>query len=147
MPGTNHSMETGFLDPLPNLLRPAAADLLQYYRLKQLIEMRKEGPYPELTQRFQLTTAQWFRALDAVILTKVTYFDLFPEIKTEHIKLLLKAIGLAMNEPGITINELLKRSENRYLYFEEWLKKLVEINRVKIALAQQGRATQKNQVG
>lgn len=139
MPGTNHTMETGFLDPLPNMLRPAASDLLQYYRLKQLIEMRKEGPYPEVTQRFQLSTAQWFRALDAVILTKVTYFELFPEMKTEHIKLLLKAIGLAMNEPGITISELLKRSENRYMYFEEWLHKLVEVNRIKIALAQQNR--------
>lgn len=141
MPGTNHSMETGFLDPLPNLLRPAAADLLQYYRLKQLVQMRKEGPFAELTGRFQLTSAQWFRALDAVILTKVTYFELYPEMDTRHIKLLLKTIGLALNEPGITLGELLKRAENRYLYFNEWLQKMVEINRYKIALAQQNRQT------
>lgn len=139
MPGTNHNMESGFLDPIPHLLRPAATDLLQFYRLKQLIQMRKEGPYPELMNRFHLTTPQWFRVLDAVILTKVTYFELFQEMPTSHMKLLLKTIGLAMNEPDITLTEIHRRAENRYLYFTEWTQKLIEINRTRIALAQKNR--------
>ncbi|MDX1795576.1 MAG: hypothetical protein R3219_02520 [Hydrogenovibrio sp.] len=135
MPGSNHQMESGFLDELPHSLRPAAADLLQNYRLKQLIEMRKEGPYPELAKRFHLKTPQWFQVLDAVLLSKISYFELSSNMRADHIRLLMKTIALATNEPDITLTDLLKKTEKRYTFFSDWIRKFIEINRSKILTA------------
>lgn len=136
MPGSNHQMESGFLEELPYSLRPAAADLLQNYRLKQLIEMRQEGPYPEVVKRFHLKTPQWFQVLDAVLLCKISYFELSATMQTNHIRLLMKVIALATNEPDITLPDLLKKTEKHYTYFSDWVRQFIEINRTRILSTQ-----------
>lgn len=127
MPGRNHPVEAGFLDTLPNSQRPAAADLLHYYRLKQLIEMRRQGVYPELQKRFDLKTTQWFEALDAVILTKVSYFDVTLQMSPRHINKLLEITAFALNDPGATIGEMYKRVEKDYTFFAGWIKNVHEV--------------------
>lgn len=127
MPGRNHSVEAGFLDSLPNSLRPAAADLLHYYRLSQLIKMRKEGVDDNLQQRFDLKTIQWFQALDAVILTKVSYFEVSTQMPPKHINKLLEITAFALHEPDATLSELYKRVEKDYVFFADWLKHVHEV--------------------
>jgi hypothetical protein len=85
MPGRNHTVEAGFLDALPASYRDAAADLLHFYRLSQLLDMRQNGVYPEVQNRFDLKPIQWFEILDAVILTKVSYFDVTTQMSPKHI--------------------------------------------------------------
>ncbi|MBD3612757.1 MAG: hypothetical protein HUJ13_10185 [Hydrogenovibrio crunogenus] len=127
MPGRNHSVEAGFLDALPNALRPAAADLLHYYRLSQLIKMRKEGVDDDLKKHFDLKTIQWFQALDAVILTKVSYFEVSTQMTPKHINKLLEIAAFALHEPDATLSELLKRVEKDYVFFADWLKQVHEV--------------------
>lgn len=127
MPGRNHTVEAGFLDALPNSQRDAAADLLHYYRLKQLVEMRLNGVYPELKQRFDLKTHQWLQSLDAVILTKVSYFDVTVHMSPKHINKLLEITAFALNEPGATLGEIYKRVEKDYSFFADWLKNVHEV--------------------
>lgn len=127
MPGRNHSVEAGFLDALPNSLRPAAADLLHYYRLSQLIKMRKEGVDDDLKKRFDLKITQWFQALDAVILTKVSYFEVSTQMSPKHINKLLEITAFALHEPDATLSELFKRVEKDYVFFADWLKQVHEV--------------------
>ncbi|QBZ83894.1 hypothetical protein GHNINEIG_01962 [Hydrogenovibrio crunogenus] len=127
MPGRNHSVEAGFLDALPNSLRPAAADLLHYYRLSQLIIMRKEGVDDDLKKRFDLKTMHWLQVLDAVILTKVSYFDVTTQMTPKHINKLLEITAFALHEPDATLSELIKRVEKDYVFFADWLKQVHEV--------------------
>lgn len=127
MPGRNHSVEAGFLDSLPTSLRPAAADLLHYYRLSQLIIMRKDGVDDDLKQRFDLKTIQWLQALDAVILTKVSYFDVTTQMSPKHINKLLEITAFALHEPDANLNELYKRVEKDYAFFADWLKQVQDV--------------------
>lgn len=127
MPGRNHSVEAGFLDALPNSLRPAAADLLHYYRLSQLIMMRKEGVDDDLKKRFDLKTMHWLQVLDAVILTKVSYFDVTTQMTPKHINKLLEITAFALHEPDATLSELIKRVEKDYVFFADWLKQVHEV--------------------
>lgn len=134
MPGTNHELEAGFMDALSFSLRPAAADLLMHYRLRQLLNMRKEGPLPELTRRFDLTTQQWLKILDAVILSKISYFRITPDIKEEHLEILQKAAGFALHQPGMSLTEIYKRTEKNYTFFSQVILKMMEVKRIKAQL-------------
>lgn len=127
MPGRNHSVEAGFLESLPNSLRPAAADLLHYYRLSQLITMRKEGVFEDLKERFDLKELQWIQALDAVILTKVSYFDVSTLMTPKHINKLLEIAAFALHEPDASLGELYKRVEKDYVFFADWLKQVHDV--------------------
>lgn len=135
MPGRNHTVEAGFLDALPNSQRPAAADLLHYYRLKQLVEMRKNGVFPELLSRFELRDEQWLEALDAVILTKISYFDVSTNMSPRHINKLLEITAYALHRPGASLGEIYKQVEKDYAFFAGWLKQVhsVRMNLVKAA--------------
>lgn len=134
MPGTNHDIEAGFLDNLSFSLRPAAADLLMHYRLKQLLQMQKEGAFPELTSRFDLTAAQWLTVINAVILSKISYFRIIPEMKDEHLKVLQYAASHALHQPGMSLIEIYKRTEQSYTYFSQFVLKMIEVKKIKAQL-------------
>lgn len=134
MPGTNHDIEAGFLDNLSFSLRPAASDLLMHFRLKQLLEMRQSGPTEDLEKRFDLTLPQWFTVLDAVILTKISYFRIVPEMKTKHLDILQKAAGIALHQPGMGLDEIYRKTEQSYSYFSQTILKMLEVRRIKSQL-------------
>lgn len=124
MPGRNHDVEAGFLDSLPNSLRDASADLLHFYRLKQLVEMRQNGVPPSVEKRFDLKKDQWEEALDAVILTKVSYFEVSTQMSPRHINRLLEIAAYALNMPGAGLGSIYEKVEKDYTFFADWLKKI-----------------------
>jgi len=144
MPGRNHTIEAGFLDELPVSLRAPAADLLHYYRLKQLLEMHFKGVDGYLSNQFALSPTQWQKVLDAVILTKVSYFEVTPQMSPKHINRLIKITAFALHEPKPTLSGLYKQVERHYPYFASWLKKVQTVREeiLKIAKAK-GRARSK----
>lgn len=131
MPGTNHEIESGFMDSLSFSLRPAATDLLMHYRLKQLLQIRKGGPYPELTRRFDLTPAQWLTVTDAVILTKLTYFQIHVDMTNEHLDLMHEAAANSLLHPGMSLQDMYQKTEMQYGYFAQFVLKLIEVRRLK----------------
>jgi len=137
MPGRNHTIEAGFLDELPVSLRATAADLLHYYRLKQLLEMHFKGVDGYLSNQFALSPTQWQKVLDAVILTKVSYFEVTPQMSPKHINRLIEITAFALHEPKPTLSGLYKQVERHYPYFASWLKKVQTVREeiLKIAKA------------
>lgn len=127
MPGRNHAVEAGFLDALPASYRDAAADLLHFYRLSQLLDMRQNGVYPEVQDRFDLEPIQWFEILDAVILTKVSYFDVTTQMSPKHINKLLEITAFALHHPGAPLSEIYQLVEKDYHFFADWLKQVQEV--------------------
>jgi hypothetical protein len=131
MPGTNHEIEPGFMDALSFSLRPAATDLLMHYRIKQLMEMKREGPYFEVKHRFELTPDQWNTVLNTVLLSKLSYFLITPEMKDEHLDLIQKIAGECLGQPGMSLKAILERTENSYTFFSQFILKIIEVKRLK----------------
>lgn len=137
MPGRNHTIEAGFLDELPVSLRAPAADLLHFYRLKQLLDMHFNGVDDYLSKQFSLSPTEWQKVLDAVILTKVSYFEVTPQMSPKHINRLIEITAFALHEPKPTLAGLYKQVERHYPYFASWLKNIQHVREdiLKIAKA------------
>ncbi len=129
MIGTNHHFETGFIDRIPFLLRPAAMDLLKFYRLKQLIEMCQTQPTIEFTRRFNLANEQQQMVLKAAILTKISYFTITPNLPLSYMNKLLQIIAYALDMQGASLADLYKKVEQDYSFFAVWLK---QVNHAKL---------------
>lgn len=127
MPGRNHAVEAGFLDALPNSYRDAAADLLHFYRLSQLLDMRLNGVYTEVAKRFDLKEIQWMEVLDAVILTKVSYFDVSMQMSPKQINKLIEIAAFALHHPGANLSELYQLVAKDYRFFADWLKHVQDV--------------------
>ncbi|WP_157760800.1 hypothetical protein [Hydrogenovibrio halophilus] len=135
MPGMNHEFEANFLDELPPVTREAAASLLQFYRLRQLMDMRQFGPDKRMSEDFDLTPSQWNQVLDAVILTKVSYFVIDTSMPPKYIKKLLDIAGWALEEPETNLQQMKRLTQRNYPFFYDWLKKVESVQHEYLRMA------------
>ncbi len=131
MIGTNHTVESGFMDNLPFSLRDAAIDLLKFYRLKELILMYQTEPPLRVRNEFNLTSNQWQQTLRAVILTKVSYFTISPNFPNPYINKLLEIAAYALQTPDATLTEMYHQMEREYPYFARWLLNIHQVKLIK----------------
>ncbi len=131
MIGTSHIIESGFMNQLPILFRNAAMDLLISYRLKHLVEMYQTQAPQDLKNRFTLTDEQWKITLRAVILTKISYFNITEKYPISHINRLLEIINYILATKQASPIELSQMTEQEYPFFSSWLKTLHNITLIK----------------
>ncbi len=124
MIGTNHTIEPGFMNNLPIPLRGVAMDLLKFYRLKQLIVMLKTQPPQNLKSRFTLTEQQWKVVLSAVILTKISYFNITERHSIPNMAKLFEIVKYILNTKEASIIGLDQPLEKEYPFFDRWFKNL-----------------------
>lgn len=140
MIGTNHMVEAGFMDKLPFTHRDAALDLLKFFRLKQLVEMRQTAPTLELRKRFNLTSDQWTEVLNAIILTKLSYFTISMSYPNTYINKLLEIAAYALGTPGSSLGEMYAKTEKEFPFFARWLKSAHDVKLLKYRQAQKNNA-------
>jgi hypothetical protein len=136
MPGSSHDVDPSFMDNLPLPLRDPALDFIRYSGLKELLTMRLEGPSQFLKEQYPALTAdQWNKILDAVILTKVSYFELEVKFPNRYIDKLIEIIAFAYNMKSEGITELYQALINDHPQMAAWIKKALLIKQQNIKLA------------
>lgn len=136
MPGSNHDIDASFMDALPFSLREAALNLLRYSSLSQMLEMVRNEPSDYLGSQFSLTSQQWNQVLNAVILTKISYFQISLEFPDVYINKLLEIAAFSFGMSGSNPAELYQAMLNQHPVFAEWIKKSLMIKQQKTRLKQ-----------
>lgn len=134
MPGSNHDVDASFMDVLPISVREAATDLIRYSSLKDMVTYRLEGPSEFLTSRFRLSQEQWLQVLNAVILTKISYFKIEIHFPNRYIDKLIEiacfARGLPSNNPIDLYQSVLSEHPN----FANWVKTAIQIKQANLRI-------------
>ena len=131
--GTNHKMESVFLDSLPLKDRDIASEILSFHLLDEIIEFRLNG-VPECLNKAQSRTAeQWRPIINNIILTKISYFTPHKNMSLKHIQLLIKMISFAFNKEGLTLNQVSKKFHASHPIFANWANDLEKIRLEKIS--------------
>lgn len=140
MPGSNHDIDASFMDALPISVREAATDLIRYSSLKDMLSYKLEGPSEFLKDRFPLSADQWSAVLNAVILTKISYFKIEVHFPNRYIDKLIEiacyARGLPANNPMDLYQSVLSEHPN----FANWIKKAIQIKQANIRLQQRSKS-------
>ncbi|WP_040727681.1 hypothetical protein [Thiomicrorhabdus sp. Kp2] len=127
MPGSNHDLDPSFMDALPISVRDAGLDLIRFYSLKQMINLRINGVDEYLQNRFKLNEEQWLNVLNAVILTKISYFQIELHFPNRYIDKLIEissfANGMASKDPIELYHSML----TDHPQFAEWIKNAIQI--------------------
>lgn len=135
MPGSNHDVDPSFMDALPFSVRDAALDLIRFSSLKDMLIMRKEGPSEFLKKNFSLTPMQWNEVLKAVILTKISYFDIAPNFPNPYIDKLHEIAAAAYGMPGKNPADLYQAMLTDHPYFAQWLTKSLQVKQQNLRAA------------
>lgn len=135
MPGSNHDIDPTFMDALPLAVRDAALDLIRFSSLKQMLEYRTNGPSEFLKKKFKLDEHQWMMTLNAVILTKVSYFDIQLHFPNRYIDKLIEIAAFASGQIQVDPIELYHNNANEHPKFANWLKNALQIKQQNIRLA------------
>ncbi|WP_127471213.1 DUF4414 domain-containing protein [Thiomicrorhabdus aquaedulcis] len=135
MPGSNHDVDPSFMDALPLALREAALELIRFSTLKDMLIMRKNGPSERLKTSFALTPMQWNELLNAVILTKVSYFDIAPKFPNQYIDKLHEIAANAFGMPGKNPADLYQAMLTDHPYFAQWLTKSLQVKQQNLRAA------------
>lgn len=140
MPGSNHDIDASFMDALPISVREAATDLIRYSSLKDMLSYKLEGPSEFLKDRFPLSADQWSAVLNAVILTKISYFKIEVHFPNRYIDKLIEiacyARGLPTNNPMDLYQSVLSEHPN----FANWIKTAIQIKQANIRLQQRSKS-------
>ena len=135
MPGSNHDVDASFMDALPFSVREAATDLIRYASLKDMLEIRQEGPTEFLQSRFNLNQEQWLQVVNAVIMTKVSYFQVELHFPNRYIDKLIEiacyAHGMSSNDPIELYQSVLSDHPN----FAAWIKNAIQIKQQNLRFA------------
>ena len=134
MPGTNHDVEAGFMDELPFPLRDAAVDLITYSTLREMLDIFIHGPTPFLKRKFEHTEKEWRQLSRAVLLTKVSYFELNPLFPNRDIDRLCDIAVYAYGQADGDLVSLYHEVVNKYPYFADWLKSVIEVKQQKLRI-------------
>lgn len=130
MPGTNHSVEHGFINQLPMLLREPAYDALYNYRLKPLIDMHQRGANGFLKLHYpQLTPAQWTEIMSAAILTKITYFQVDTSFPPSYIDKLFQIMRYAYPEPDASLIQIFQHAKRHYPFLASWIQQANDVRK------------------
>ncbi|WP_321326188.1 hypothetical protein [Thiomicrorhabdus sp.] len=132
MPGSNHNLDASFMDALPISVREAGLELIRFYSLEKMLDLRINGIDDFLKERYKLKEEQWFQVLNAVILTKVSYFEIELHFPIRYIDKLIEiaafARGLADPDPVNLYQSVL----SDHPQFAEWIKKAIQIKQQNI---------------
>lgn len=123
------TIATSFMDNLSLPLREAAMEVFHFSNLKEMLEMRLDGPSELLVQRHSLTEEQWNELLDAVILTKLSYFKLRFGCPNLYIDRLLEISGFCLGFPHYDAPTLAKIVAAEHPIFSDWLNHLQTVKK------------------
>lgn len=132
MPGSNHDIDASFLDELPLAVRGAALDLLRFNSLKQLIEYKLNGPSEHLTSKHKLNEMQWLNTTNAVILAKISYFEIEVDFPNRYIDKLLEIAAAAADMHTNNTMDLYDEMLTEHPKFAAWIKKAIEVKQQNI---------------
>ena len=135
MPGTNHDIDATFLDNLPLAVRDAALDMLRYTSLKELVEYRLHGPSEYIVSKHNLSDIQWEITTNAVILAKVSYFDIELHFPNRYIDKLIEIAAFAANLPTSDPMSLYDDMLLEHPKFAGWIKKAIQVKQQNIRFA------------
>mgnify|MGYP001094065824 CR=1 FL=1 len=127
MPGSNHDIDATFMDNLPLAVRDAALDLIRFSSLKQMLEFRFNGLSEFHKNKFKLDEEQWQKTLNAVILTKVSYFDIQLHFPNRYIDKLIEIAAFASGQTSYDPIELYQYMLSEHPKFASWLKKAIQV--------------------
>lgn len=126
MPGTNHQVETQFLNNLTFSLREAAEDLLKHNTLKQLLLMRRDGVNDFMKKTFpKINDLEWVQVINAVLLTKISYFEVNSQFTEKQLDKLLEIAQSAYELPGNNPVNLYRITEHKYPVFARVVKDIL----------------------
>ncbi len=135
MPGSNHDIDATFMDALPLVVREAALELIRFYSLAEMLEFRQNGPNDFLTSKFTLNEAQWNQVLNAVTLTKVSYFDIQLHFPNRYIDKLLEIAAAAFGMASANPVDLYQAVKLEHPKFADWIKKAIQVKQQNIRIA------------
>lgn len=140
MPGSSHDVDPSFMDAVPLAMRDPALDMIRYASLREMLLMRQEGPSDYYRNKYSLTPSQWQFVLNAVILTKVSYFQITTDFPDAYIDKLVEIAAYAHGVPGSRAQDLYQMMLNDHPIFANWLKTCLVVKQQK---ARQQHASQK----
>lgn len=132
MPGSNHEVDPTFMDKLPLSTRDPALDLIRFASLKEMLLMRKNGPTEFYRNKFSLTEDQWNYVLNAVLLTKISYFQITVDFPNAYIDKLLEIASFAAGRKGSNPAELYQAMLNDHPMFADWVKRCLLVKQQKL---------------
>ncbi|WP_373017498.1 hypothetical protein [Thiomicrorhabdus sp.] len=132
MPGSSHEIDPTFMDDLALSLRDPALDLIRFSTLKEMITMRKEGPTKYYSEKYgNLSHDQWQTVLNAVILTKISYFQISEHFPNAYIDKLIEIAAYAFHMQGCNELDLYQAMMQNHPMFANWIKKCLVVKQQK----------------
>jgi len=123
------------MDALPISVREAATDLIRLSSLKDMLEIRQDGPTDFLKSRFNLNPEQWQTVVNAVILTKVSYFKIELHFPNRYIDKLIEIACYAHGMPSNVPIDLYQSVLSNHPNFAAWIKNAIQIKQQNLRFA------------
>jgi hypothetical protein len=137
MPGSSHDVDPSFMDTLALSIREPALDLIRFSSLKELLTIRLDGPSQLLKEQYPtLTREHWNQLLNAVILTKVSYFQVQLHFPNRYIDKLIEITAFAYGMKGESIGELYQALIHDHSQMAAWIKNALLVQQQNIKYAQ-----------
>lgn len=125
MPGTNHQVESGFLEELALNHRPAAELMLRHHTLREILLFDTKGITEQIKQDFpHIQQNEWKHISRNALLTKISYFELNELFTHEELQMLAKITFYALDLPNNSLQTIYEYSAYRYPVFAETILKL-----------------------
>lgn len=122
-----YSITTSFMNELPPRVQKAAMEIYNFSSLKEMLEMRLNGPNHMLKDRYEHSIEEWNFILNAVILTKLSYFEVqfgFPNL---YIDRLIEISGFCLGFPDYDAKTQADIVQREHPTFADWLRQLEKI--------------------
>jgi hypothetical protein len=137
MPGTNHQIESQFLDNLGYSARNAAEDMLTHDTLKKFLNYKDQGVNSFYKRKYDsISDIEWDKTVRAVILTKLSYFELNTYFTNQELDKWLEIAQDALQIPHGNPLTLYKMVENKYPVFSKVVKTALLIKQQRLKQAQ-----------
>ncbi|MCF6298512.1 MAG: hypothetical protein L3J01_01380 [Thiomicrorhabdus sp.] len=127
MLGSSHDIDPSFVNNLPLVLRDPASALIRVASLKDMLQMRQDPSCHFLYEDFQLTHSQWQTALNAAILTKISYFEIELGFPSVYINKLFEIASYACGLPNKPAPVLYQAMLHEHHQMAAWIKKALFI--------------------
>jgi len=121
MLGTSHDIDPSFIDSLPFPLQAPALELIRSASLKEMLEMRLNTSQHLIKDQYQLSILQWTAIINAVILTKVSYFKLEKGFPNTYIDKLIEIISNALGMPNKDSSILYQALIHDHPFLARWI--------------------------
>ncbi|WFE69046.1 hypothetical protein P8S54_01760 [Thiomicrospira sp. R3] len=137
MPGTNHQIESQFMDHLSFSARQAADDMLGHDTLKTFIDYKLNGINEFYKKKYpNVNELEWSKILRAVTLTKLSYFELNNYFTNREIDKWIEIAQDSFELPHGSPLYLYKMVEHKYPVFTKVLKTAILIKQQRLKKAQ-----------